>query len=107
MGSNPIESIMRLIDPNADHPYEDEAIDVAKSKLDYNDESAEMFVSYLVSLHDETGYVPSSRDQAIGATNVLFHDGEGKWVNLIAFLQDMSDKQFEAVIKELYDWHNW
>lgn len=98
---------MRLIDPNADHPYQKKAAEVARDRLDYDDESAEMFISYLVSLHNETGYAPTTREEAIGATNVVFHQGEGKWVNLIAFLRDMSDEQFEAVIKELYDWHNW
>lgn len=97
---------MRLPNPNT-KPDKNKALETASNILKYDDSQVEILVDYLIKLENQTSYIPASREKAIGAANVLLHQGNSYWVNLVAILQDIHDEQYDQIIKQLYTWQNW
>jgi hypothetical protein len=97
---------MRLPNPDTE-TNEKKALETAEDVLEYDESDVEILIEYLIKLENNSSYIPSSREKAIGAANVLLHQGNSYWVNLIAVLQDINDNQYDQIIKQLYNWQNW
>lgn len=97
---------MRLINPDS-KPSKKKGYEEAENILDFDGDSAEKFVDMLLQFEENTGYFPPTREQALGAATVQIHQGESYWANLTAFLQTITDEEYDTIIKQLYEWHNW